>query len=71
MRDRTDSKLAVVPVPKEFSEGPQHLEVWRDALSVGSSEFWWDDQEPVDKVLSDLREWLSWFLDREFSNGWW
>ena len=71
VRDRTDSKLAVAPVPEAFSEGPQHLEVRLDDLAIGSSEFWWDDQQPADKVLSDLRQWLSWLLDEEFSDGWW
>ena len=71
VRDRTGSKLEVVPVPDEFSEGPHHLEVWLDDLAVGTSEFWWDDQEPAVKVLASLREWLSFFLDEEFSDGWW
>lgn len=71
VRDRTGSTVVVLPVPEAFSEGPQHLEVWLDDLSVGTSEFWWDDQEPALEIQKHLREWLSWFLDAEFSDGWW
>lgn len=71
IRDRTGSLLEVVAVEDAFSEGPQHLEVVLDELSIGTAEFWWDDEEQPEKALADLREWLSWFLDQEFSNGWW
>jgi hypothetical protein len=71
VRKRTGSWLRVAAVGEPFSEGPEHLEVFLDELSVGTADFWWDDDEPAAQTLGRFREWLSWFLDPEFSNGWW
>ncbi|MBV9936030.1 MAG: hypothetical protein JO367_17165 [Actinobacteria bacterium] len=71
VRTRTGSLLEVVPVEEAFSEGPQHLEVVVDELTVGTAEFWWDDEAQPDETSALFREWLAWFLDEMFSGVWW
>jgi hypothetical protein len=63
----TGRELVLRPQSETFVGG---IEVSLDGIVLGSTEFWWDDEQPAE-ALDDLQDALSQFLDEELGREDW